>query len=209
MTSVITRIYHLLICTVKILGTIFETFNHLNHNLYHMYKLAKPFLFACLLGSVVIFTSCNDGEEGDDFVAAEIEGTWSYNSFDFEITINDVDFLEWYAEAFDAPASEFEDLLEEFGQELNEFEGMSMTFNEGGTVISSYPGEADEEGTWELNETTQTLTISFDGYPIELEVVTLTSSALVVKLGESEEYDIDQDDVVDVMAFVMTIGLTK
>jgi len=174
-----------------------------------MYKLAKPFLFACLLGSAVVFTSCNDGDEGDDFVAAELTGTWGYNSFDIDITINDVDFLEWYADAFDQPTSEFEDLLEEFETEFNDFEGMTMTFNEGGTVVSSFPGEDDEEGTWVLNETDQTLTISFDGYPMVLNVHTLTSSALVVSFEESEEADIDDDGSSDVMAFIMTIGLTK
>ena len=179
-----------------------------------MYKLAKPFLFACLLGSVVVFTSCNDGDEGDDFVAAEIEGTWSFKSFDFSATINGTDFLKWWADETGQAASEFEGELEAWGNEINDFEGMSITFNGNGTVISSYPGEPEEEGTWVLNESTQTLTLNFGSGStgddvVELDVVTLTSSALVVSFDESDEFDINQDGSVDVMVFLVTLGLVK
>lgn len=179
-----------------------------------MYKLAKPFLFACLLGSVVVFTSCNDGDEGDDFVAAEIEGTWSFNSFDFSATINGVDFLQWWADKTGESASEYEDELEELGNDINEFEGLTITFNGDGTVVASSPGEPDDEGTWVLTESTQKLTLNFgDGSTgddiIELDVVTLTSSALVVSFGESDEFDIDGDQINDELAFVVTLGLTK
>lgn len=179
-----------------------------------MYKLAKPFLFACLLGSVAVFTSCNDGDEGDDFVAAEIEGSWSFNSFNFSATINGTDFLQWWADKTGQAASNFEDAFEELGNEINEFEGMTITFNADGTVISSYPGEPEEEGTWVLTESTQTLTLNFGDRStgddvIELDVVTLTSSALVVSFGESDEFDIDGDEIIDELAFVVTLGLTK
>ncbi len=174
-----------------------------------MYKLAKPFLFACLLGSVVVFTSCNDGDEGDVFVAAELEGTWSFNSFDFSATINGTDFLQWWANETGQAASEFEGELEAWGNEINEFEGMSITFNGNGTVVSSYPGEPDEEGTWVLNESAQTLTLNFDGEPVVLDVTTLSSSALVVSFDESDEFDINQDGNVDVMVFLVTLGLIK
>ena len=179
-----------------------------------MNKLAKPFLFVCLLGSVFVFTSCNDGDEGDEFVAAEIEGTWSFNSFDFSATINGTDFLQWWAKETGQAASEFEGELEAWGNEINEFEGLSITFNGDGTVVASNPGEPDDEGTWVLNESSQTLTLNFgDGTSgedsMELDVVTLTSSALVVSFDESDEFDINQDGTDDVMIFIITLGLTK
>ncbi len=175
-----------------------------------MNKLAKPFFLLLLIGSFIVVTSCNDGDEGDDFVAAEIAGTWNYNSFDFAATINGVDFVKWFTDNLGATASEGEAQLEDFAEEANEFEGLVLTINESGSVVVSYPGEPDEEGTWELDESAKTLTITIDGEPLTLDIITLTSSALVGTLTESGEFfDLDQDGTGEILEVSITIGLTK
>ncbi len=175
-----------------------------------MTKLTKQLFVLFLLGSLTIFSSCNDSEEGDNFVATELTGTWTYNSFDYTATINGIDFLKWFSDAFGAPESAFEEDFDDLGDDFNEFSGIIMTFNEGGTVVASSPGEADEEGTWLLDEENQILTVTLDGEPLELEVLTLTSSALVVAISESSSFfDLDQDGEAEVLEVMMTIGLKK
>lgn len=175
-----------------------------------MYKLAKTYLLALLIGSILIVTSCNDGDGGEDFVATEIVGTWSYNSFDFSATINGVDFLEYLSDAFGIPVSQLGDVEEEYADDYNEFEGLTLNLVAGGKLTASYPGEPDETGTWSLDEENKKLILTLENESIEFDVVTLNSKSLVAIMSETVDFlDFDGDGTSDEFVMSMTIGLTK
>ena len=174
-----------------------------------MYKLAKPYLFACLFGGILILSSCNDKDE-DNFIATEISGTWSYNSFDFSATINGVDFLEFLSDALGIPESQLDYLEEEFDEDYNEFEGWTLDLATSGEFTMSFPGETDEVGTWSLDEENKKLILTLVNESMELDIVTLNSTSLVAIITESTDFlDFDGDGTSDEFVISMTLGFTK
>jgi len=173
-----------------------------------MKKLAKPFLLACLLSSIIAFTSCNDGEEGDDFVAAELVGSWSFSSFDFSATFNGEDFIE-YLKGLGLDDDYAEETLDDFSEDFDEFEGVTFSFESGGVFTVTESGDS-ESGSWSLNEDTQMLTLTFGTESLTFEVMSLTSSSMSITLSETlSGFDFDDDGADDELIFFITYGFSK
>ncbi len=121
-----------------------------------------------------------------------------------------MDFLEFLSDALGIPESQLDYLEEEFDEDYNEFEGWTLDLATSGSFTMSFPGEADEVGTWSLDEENKKLILTLGNESMELDIVTLNSTSLVAIITESTDFlDFDGDGSSDEFVISMTIGFTK
>lgn len=157
---------------------------------------------------LTLFTliSCDKDKDGNGG-SSDLVGIWTVTSSSFEITINNVDVIDYLMAAMELTEEEAEMFVDMFFSDM----GMTGTieFKSDGTYITKSDGETDT-GTWKLSSDKKTLTMD-DGTADEVNatVVSLTSSKLVVEFTESESDDWDEDGTPETTEIFMHIELSK
>jgi hypothetical protein len=146
--------------------SIFNVVNYLNKII--MKKTIISFVFALFLG--VVFTSCSK-DDSPSSASASLVGKWNYSKISF--TINGVT----------SPEIDYDDDEPGCSKDYIEFKTAGV-YNEG-----DYSGTTCvldlTVGTW--SQTGSQLTITADGTPAALEVLSITSSTLKVKVKEGAD----------------------
>lgn len=172
-----------------------------------MKKLTQQFLIILFLVPAMVFTSCNDDEEGEVGGKADLVGTWSFADVGVEFTIDGEDFIEWAKEAFDLTESEAQELEELFSEDFTDgFDG-NVTFNDDNTYSATSDGET-ENGTYSLNGDKLTI-VPDDEESIIFDVVKLNSSTLVISSTETETDDLDEDGTSETLEVTLSLTLEK
>jgi hypothetical protein len=146
--------------------SIFNVVNYLNK--INMKKTIISFVFALFLG--LVFTSCSK-DDSPSSASASVVGKWNYSKISF--TINGVT----------SPEIDYDDDEPGCSKDYIEFKTAGV-YNEG-----DYSGTTCvldlTVGTW--SETGSQLTITADGTPASLEILSVTSSTLKVKVKEGAD----------------------
>lgn len=172
-----------------------------------MKNYLQKLLIVLLALSFVLFTSCDDDEEGEVGGRADLIGTWSFVDFTFEFLVDGEDFIQWSIDNLGLTEEEAEELEALFNEDFESPEG-TVTFNDDDTYTATSPGEEDETGSWSKNG--ETLTIDPDGdSPTTFEILKLNNSTLVIGYTESDSDDFDEDGTSENLEFNTTLTLEK
>lgn len=175
-----------------------------------VHKLRSLFILG-LLATFSVLVSCNDDDEPK---VSQIVGTWNYDSYKLDITVDGQDLLNYlvqvmgltqeeaiFAKAF-FTASLFED---------SDLEGTTFTFNADGTYSVKNGGVEEDSGTYQVqnNNTKLVLTSSDDGTVQEFEIETLTSNRMIVSFEDSFEEDINEDETLEEVGLDFELTMVK
>jgi hypothetical protein len=168
----------------------------------------KKYFYLLLMSiTITLFTSCGS-DDGDEIAESNnLIGAWGISGVEIEITINDTDFVQWMIDNLalsDDDATVIQALFQEGFEE--DFTG-TMTFNEDGSYSSDFDGEV-ETGTWTLNGSTLTLMQAGEDN-VTATVVSLTGSALVIEISQTEQEDFDDDGTKETLRITIRMSLSK
>lgn len=158
-----------------------------------------------LMGLVVLtITSCEKDSDGDT-KANEIIGVWTISSSTFEGTINGVDIVQYFMDAFGVSQAVAESFTADFYEEITG----TANFKADGTYTMTTNGSTDN-GSYKLSADGKKLTLD-EGTVDELiiDVATLTSSKMEFSFTETEVSDMDEDGTDDTLIMTISLVLTK
>jgi hypothetical protein len=144
-------------------------------------------------------------------------GTWTLESYDTELTINNQDYVTYIQQLPDLSDEEkalaialVEFQIQQELESINIPVGTTFQFKADKNYEVKVPNEAAETGNWMLSEEGTTLTID-EGTQDEIvfEVDTLTDTSLVLSIEIVEQDDIDQDGEVDTLVAKFILNLSK
>ena len=168
------------------------------------------FSFAILaILSLTFFTSCGND---DDPEVVSIEGTWDYEEFDLEISINnmsDVDFFIQEFGATPAQATAASQSLKDGFFESDDFEGTRFIFASNGSYEIRVDDQLDESGTYSVNADNTILTLSSDSESIDFEIAELSRNRLTISVEERFEFDLTDDDIDEVLELKIIISFIR
>lgn len=168
------------------------------------------FSFAILaILSLTFFTSCGND---DDPEMVSIEGTWDYDEFDLEISINnmsDVDFFIQEFGATPAQATAASQSLKDGFFESDDFEGTRFIFASNGSYEIRVDDQLDESGTYLVNADNTILTLSSDSESIDFEIAELSRNRLTISVEERFEIDLTDDDIDEVLELKIIISFIR
>ncbi|MCH6199488.1 lipocalin family protein [Aquiflexum sp. LQ15W] len=166
-----------------------------------------------ILGLLAIFSvlvSCNDDDEPK---VSPIVGTWNYDSYNLDITVDGQDLLTYLVqvmgltqeEAIFAKAFFTASLFEE-----TDLEGTTFTFNADGSYSVKNGGVEEDSGTYLVqNNNTKLVLTSTDGTVQEFVIETLTNNRLIVSFEESFEEDINEDETLEEVGLDFEVTMVK
>lgn len=143
--------------------------------------------------TILFSTACNK-EDDNEKATNDIHGTWTIGQSTVDLSVGDVDLVDYMAINFGYSLQEAQMLVSYFTSAMQAGSQGTITFNDDGTyqLINS---DDTENGTWAVNNDGSTLTLVFDSETENLSIISLSSSNM--KLGiptETEEVDLDGDD---------------
>ena len=163
-----------------------------------------------LLATFSVLVSCNDDK---DPKVSPIVGTWNYDSYKLDITVNGQDLLVYLVqvmglsqqEAVFAEAFFTSSLFEE-----SDLEGTIFTFNADGTFSVKNNGIEEDSGTYSIqNNNTKLVLTSSDGTVQDFVIETLTNNRLIVSFKDSFEEDIDEDETLEDVGLELELTMVK
>jgi hypothetical protein len=150
--------------------------------------------------AVVSFSSCKKDENANAQPNAII-GNWTVNKTTVSLTVGGMDLIAYLTTNFGVTTEEaqaFEDMLKEDYPDTDT-DTETVEFKADNSYhIASIDMTDEEDGTWSVSGDGKTLSlVDSDQDQTNLEIVSLTASALVLttQLDESEEFDFDEDGV--------------
>lgn len=164
------------------------------------------FLILLVIASLVC--SCESDDENDTIGdAALLIGSWTYQSYFYEMTINGTDYIDYINEAYGDVLNEeqLDELIDLYSQEIDY--PLTITFNTNGTYTIVIEGDTTS-GTYILTGD-QLVTDSGTQEEVTQTVYNLTNSELTFGTEQEYEEDIDLDDENDIFKSKFTISLTK
>jgi hypothetical protein len=168
------------------------------------------FLFILFISASMAFlSSC--GKDDDGPAGSAIVGTWTYNSVDLNITVNNQPFSTFLVSTgeFSGPeAAAYEAFFKALILDEVDLAGSSATFNADGTC-RFVDGGNTETGTYVLSNNNTVLSVTIDGDTQVFEVKELTNNRLVLSFSEEELVDIDEDGVDDSLKIAFEFTLIK
>lgn len=176
-----------------------------------MKNLLRNLAFLLTMSVTLSFlASCSEDDEGDNVGSSEdLIGTWNVSALDFEFTINGEDFIQWLVDNAGLSNDDAEFFRDLFETAFSEDITGSFNFNADGTYTATDGGTTYETGTWSLDGNLLTLNVDGDDEPVTLTVNTLTSSALVLSLEETQTEDFDEDGATEEIRIAIQITLAK
>ena len=145
----------------------------------------NSYIVPLLLSFVLIVSSCSDSEEP---ALSPIIGTWNFDSFDFDISVNGQP-LEQFLVFLGASPQEVQFLVNEIRNDIrenSEFDGTVFVFRADGTFEVSVNGTLEDSGTFELLNGNTLLRMTSDGATQDFRVLELNNRRLTI-LSEVEE----------------------
>lgn len=174
----------------------------------------RPLLWMGIL--ILLSTACKDDE--DPVTPSDrLVGTWTLQSYDTEVTINNQDYVAYIQQLPDLSDQEkafaialVELQIQHALEDINIPVGTTFQFKSDKNYEVKVPNEAAETGQWMLNTDGTILTID-EGTQEEIafEVDTLTETSLVLSIETTEQDDIDQDGEVDTLVAKFILNLSK
>lgn len=158
-----------------------------------------------LMGLVVLtFTSCDKDSDGDKN-ADNILGVWTITSSSFDATINDVDIIQYFMDAFGVSQAIAESITEDFYEDITG----TANFKADGTYTMTTNGSVDN-GTYKMSADNSKMTMDEGTVDeITVNIVTLTSTKLELSFTETEVEDMDEDGIDDTLKMTITLVFTK
>jgi len=175
----------------------------------------QAFVTVCLLCAMTVtcfFSSCNNDDENTP--SDLLIGEWTFSTATMELSIDGktlVQYLMDEGELTEAEAEIYADLI--FGMVEDEFvleSTVVITIKSNGTYLITDPSSGNDDGTWELSGDGKTLTLD-KGTVDEMvfDIVSLTSSTLVIISNQEVEDDLNDDSVNETMAISIEMTLNK
>ena len=163
----------------------------------YLKKSFSFFITIFLIGSILLFSNCNNDDDGDENANSNFVGTWTVSSVEAELSINGKSLTQYLIDG-GATADEAA-LVEEFfnsflEDEMGEGEIQLKADN---TYIADFGSDPDT-GTWSYNASTGYLTIDPSDPNednSEIKVVSITSTTLIIEQSETMEEDVDDDGI--------------
>lgn len=175
-----------------------------------MVQKFRLLVILALLATFSVLVSCNEDEEPK---VSPIVGTWNYDSYKLDITVDGQDLLVYLVqvmgltqqEAIFAEAFFTSSLFEE-----SDLEGTIFTFNADGTFSVKNNGIEEDSGTYAVqNNNTKLVLTSSDGTVQEFVIETLTNNRLIVSFEDSFEEDINEDETLEDVGLEFELTLVK
>jgi len=163
-----------------------------------------------LIATFSIFVSCNNNEEP---TVAPIVGTWNYDSYKLDITVNGQDLLVYLVQVLGVTQQEAV-LAEAFFTaslfEESDLEGTTFTFNADGTYSVKNGGVEEDSGTYLIqNNNTKLVLTSSDGTVQDFVIEVLTNNRLIVSFEDSFEEDLDEDGTFEDVGLEFELTMVK
>jgi len=138
---------------------------------------------------LLFFAQCNDESE-EVGGTADLVGVWNLQSTDVDLKVAGVPVTQ-FLQTLGLTPQQAEEFAEELEDDFSD-QNLSIEFKADNTYTVSSGGIQVENGTWVLSGSTLSITAAGDDSD-SLEVLTLNSSTLKVRLTETEDIEIDDD----------------
>jgi len=174
-----------------------------------LFKIFLPVFFTGL-----ILSGCKKDEDEDDNKTPQelIVGTWTLGTPTYSVMIGTKTLVQWLKDEMDLSDTEAQMFAQMINAAIEEEMGAgsgTVTIKSDGTYTANMDGD-DDSGTWSLSADGKKVTIDSDsGDPMIFDVVTLTSSKLAMKMTETMNEDLNDDDVPEQMTVSVTMNFTK
>lgn len=161
----------------------------------------KLFLMTMVFG-ILFISSCGDDDEGLDQTSLDLIGVWeTEDEVQFEVLITGLTQEE---------LTEFQDIINQFLTGYAQGFFGTIEFKDDLSYTSSFGGET-QTGTWQVLNEGESLVLSETGETedIVLEIVSLTSSTVVLTFEETESEDLNGDGSDDEITIDVTLTMNK
>lgn len=159
--------------------------------------------------ALFIFVSCKDSDENSITPTDQLlEGAWSYEAAEIELTVNGQNIIDYLIEIFElteAQAAQIADMIEENSFQFN---NASWEFNHDNTFTVVDEDERTT-GTWNLSDDKKKLSLTTEEETDIVDVLVLTATKLQVLMTYDEEVDIDEDGIDETLKIEGTLKLKK
>ena len=170
----------------------------------------KGFLLFTFSMSILSFYGCNSDED-ENANNNDIIGVWSVTAASADFNIGEtslVDYLINTLQLSQIEAQAFETAISEGF--TDGFDG-TIEFKVDNTYIAEFGDDPAETGTWELfdNGNKIRITETGDDSSTELDILSVTSSTMVLAFNESESDDLDGDGTDEEISIEIEMTLQK
>lgn len=158
--------------------------------------LLNSALILILSFSIVLISSCKKEDE-DDAVKDDLIGTWTLGETSVEITVGNMDVIQYMVAIFGFPENEAQMAVDSLITEINNDNTGTINFEEDNTYHLILTNSNEEEyGTWSVSNNGNTLNLYFYDGEDNLPILSLTASSLHLEIPtEFEDVDLDDDGV--------------
>lgn len=158
-------------------------------------KYFKNHSWVFIFSSAILISACSDDDNPVSQAESDLIGVWTGKSFSLDMKVNDTPVLQWYQEELGLTDTEAQQIIELIVEGLADGFSGTIEFKADHTFVSNFGGEPEETGTWQLTDSDKKLTITdtSDNSTTVFDIVTLNSTTLTVRFGETDSGDLDGD----------------
>ena len=163
-----------------------------------------------LMGLIVFITaSCGEDDDADSAGTADITGVWAITSSYVEINVGDKSFVDYLVDVVGVPEADAEEFLDLFKEDFTEGFPETIEFKSDNTYTVNTDGDT-ESGTWSLSSDGNTLTLDAGTTDeTDLDVISLSSTAMKIGFTEEESEDFDDDGVDEIISITFELNFEK
>lgn len=172
-------------------------------------KKIKHLFWATAAIALLSISACSNDD--GDVSENDIVGIWTITGATADYSVGSQSLVDYLVETLELSQLEAQALEAGFSQGFaNEYDG-TVDMRADNTYVAEFGDDPSETGTWELVEggTVLRLLESGEDTPTVLDVVSLTSSNMVLELTETEMDDLNFDGIEEELTLVIEMTLQK
>ena len=163
------------------------------------------------LSAVALLSISACGDDDESFSENDIIGVWTITAASADASVGSMSLIDYLVQTVGLSQLEAQALETAFSQGFaNGFDG-TVEMKADNTYIAEFGDDPTETGTWELLEggTVLRLLETGEDTPTVLDIISLTSSRMVLEFSETESDDLNFDGIDEELTILIEMTLQK
>lgn len=164
-----------------------------------------------ILSATALLAVSACGDDDENFSESDIIGLWTVTGATADFSVGSQSLIDYLVETLELSQIEAQALQAAFSEGFADgFDG-TVDMRADNTYVAEFSDDPAETGTWELLEggTILRLLETGEDTPTDLNIVSLTSSRMVVEFTETESDDLNFDGIDEELTILIEMTLQK